>query len=508
MAWLNVRWGMKVGNKGHSTFFRFSVSNFLSHAPVLFLGLLLALTLVGCDGTPSAPELPDLPDLPEMSELPGVGNRDDAPAPLPKPIPTTIPTAIPTAIPTTGPVPLAIPTVPPPPTQGPTASPDTVGASPIPSDARPGSEPQLAVAEIAADLPIYSRDEWKHWVDSDDDCQDARAEVLIEESTMPPTFKTDRNCRVIGGSWLDPYTGQVFEAAGDLDIDHLVPLKNAHLSGGWRWDQYRKEDYANSMAEDYHLIAVDKRANRAKGARGPEEWKPPDETYHCQYARDWIAVKAAWHLTATAAEWTALEAMLATCSLAAGAGGEAGTTAPASPTDAPTPTPAPAAETSAGALVITEIMPDPSAVTDAKGEWFEVYNPNGERAVGLQGWTIRKDEAASHRITENVSVPPGGYVVLGRNGEEAENGGITVVYEYRGFTLTNDGDVIELLDVGGRLVDRVQYGEDLVFPGASASLDPGSLDTDANDDQANWCRATTAMPSGDRGTPGQRNGPC
>ena len=147
-------------------------------------------------------------------------------------------------------------------------------------------------------MPQYSRADWKHWIDSDGDCQNTRAEVLIEESNASPVFATDRRCRVVGGSWNGPYTGQTFTDASDLDIDHLVPLKNAHLSGGWRWDAERKEDYANSVAADYHLIAVEKYANRGKGAKAPDEWQPPDPSYHCQYAQDWIRVKAAWGLSA------------------------------------------------------------------------------------------------------------------------------------------------------------------------------------------------------------------
>ena len=57
------------------------------------------------------------------------------------------------------------------------------------------------------------------------------------------------------------------------------------------------------------------RANRSKGARGPEEWKPPDPTYWCRYAVDWITIKYEWDLTATSAEFAALEGMLANCDI-------------------------------------------------------------------------------------------------------------------------------------------------------------------------------------------------
>ncbi len=50
-----------------------------------------------------------------------------------------------------------------------------------------------------------------------------------------------------------------------------------------------------------------------KGSRGPEEWRPPDETYWCTYAVDWISIKGRWDLTATDGEWKALRDMLDTC---------------------------------------------------------------------------------------------------------------------------------------------------------------------------------------------------
>ncbi len=105
-------------------------------------------------------------------------------------------------------------------------------------------------------------------------------------------------------------------------------------------------------------------------------------------------------------------------------------------------------------------------------------------------------------------VLPEGYVVLARNGDESANGGITAVYEYQGINLTNDEDSIELVDSSGQLVDRVAYNADLVFPGASTSLEPTALNADANDNPDNWCRASSAMDNGDFGTPGEENDPC
>ena len=66
------------------------------------------------------------------------------------------------------------------------------------------------------------------------------------------TFETDRQCRVETGRWFGAFTGVYVENPGDLDIDHQVPLKNAHLSGGWIWDADMREEYANYLGEENH----------------------------------------------------------------------------------------------------------------------------------------------------------------------------------------------------------------------------------------------------------------
>ena len=172
---------------------------------------------------------------------------------------------------------------------------------------------RIVVSEQAADIPRYDRGDWRHWIDADGDCQDTRQETLIAESSVPVTFKNGDSCRVASGRWTDPYTGEVVDDPGKFDIDHVVPLANAHVSGGHSWSAERKEAYANSLAYRGHLEATTALANKKKGSKTPAEWQPPDRTYWCQYATDWAVIKREWRLTATDKEADALCKMLTTC---------------------------------------------------------------------------------------------------------------------------------------------------------------------------------------------------
>ena len=171
----------------------------------------------------------------------------------------------------------------------------------------------LTVAEVPADIPDYDRDDWRHWTDEDGDCQDARQEVLIEESLEPVTYETDRECRVATGQWWAPHLEHHLGNPSHIDVDHHVPLKNAHLSGGWAWTPETKEEYANYLGEENHLVAISARHNRSKGARGPEEWAPPDNALWCDYALDWAVIKEKWDLTMTPVESEIVMDMLGTC---------------------------------------------------------------------------------------------------------------------------------------------------------------------------------------------------
>lgn len=148
----------------------------------------------------------------------------------------------------------------------------------------------------------FERNSFKHWTDIDGDCQDARSEVLIRDADGLVTFKSSRECVVESGLWIDPFTGREFTDPSNLDIDHVVPLENAFLSGAWNWTVERRELYANSMDDSRHLMAVDHKENRRKGSKGPEDYMPPNKSFHCDYIDAWISIKRDWGLKMTVSE--------------------------------------------------------------------------------------------------------------------------------------------------------------------------------------------------------------
>jgi hypothetical protein len=178
-----------------------------------------------------------------------------------------------------------------------------------------GTNAAAAVADLNAltvsgwaPMSGYSRDRFQHWDAQGDGCN-TRDLVLKREGAQ---VVTGTDCAITRGTWFSVYDGKSVTDPQDIDIDHMVPLANAWRTGASAWTDQQREAFANDLDRP-QLIAVTSSSNRSKGDQDPSEWKPPRREYWCTYAQSWIAVKAYWKLSVTAAEKDALSAMLNTC---------------------------------------------------------------------------------------------------------------------------------------------------------------------------------------------------
>jgi hypothetical protein len=138
----------------------------------------------------------------------------------------------------------------------------------------------------------YERSQFGHgWDDADGDCQNSRAEALIAQSSTTVRFADNERCRVVTGRWISPYTGKVIQNASDIDIDHVVPLKWAWEHGANNWTKAKRERFAN---DPVNLWSVELSLNRQKGAKGPEDWLPPDGK--CQYVSRFLRIVKVYDL--------------------------------------------------------------------------------------------------------------------------------------------------------------------------------------------------------------------
>ncbi len=162
---------------------------------------------------------------------------------------------------------------------------------------------------------------------------------------------------------------------------------------------------------------------------------------------------------------------------------------------------------SPGDIIITEIMQNPSAVSDGNGEWFELYNTTGS-PIDINGWELSDSGSNFHAISSSLIVPANGFVVLGNNADSGTNGGITVNYEYSSYTLGNGADSI-ILTCSGSIIDQVAWDGGTEFPdpaGASMELNAGLFNSTDNDNGSSWGTSTSEInPGGDKGTPGSLN---
>ena len=155
----------------------------------------------------------------------------------------------------------------------------------------------------------YVRALFEHWKDIDGDGCDAREQVLKRDSVTLPQVDPYK-CKVIAGDWVSPYDGARWSDPTDIDIDHVVALKEAWDSGAWAWSAATRNAYANDTTDRRTLLAVTDNVNQQKSDKDPSNWVPPLKSNLCTYLGNWISVKARWNLSMDQSEWGRIKNLL------------------------------------------------------------------------------------------------------------------------------------------------------------------------------------------------------
>ncbi|KAF9342202.1 hypothetical protein BGX26_008075, partial [Mortierella sp. AD094] len=154
----------------------------------------------------------------------------------------------------------------------------------------------------------FNQNLFPHWITISGTC-DTRETVLKRDGT---NVITDSSCTAESGTWQSPYDGATWTDSSDVDIDHVVPLKEAWVSGACLWTTAQRQAFANDLTRP-ELVAVTDNIVQAKGDQDPAAWMPPLSSYHCTYLCAYVQVKYYYRLTIDSAEKSAISSQLANC---------------------------------------------------------------------------------------------------------------------------------------------------------------------------------------------------
>lgn len=169
----------------------------------------------------------------------------------------------------------------------------------------------------------------------------------------------------------------------------------------------------------------------------------------------------------------------------------------------------------AGDVIVSEIMYNPDSA-EGRGseanptltEWVELYN-TGDSEVNLTGYTLADEDGQTGPIADGTTLAPGEALVLvpvecGVDNFRAAWGDGFQVVPITGWgtdglhQLANEpsdtNEILSLLDADGAVVDEVNYDDEGDWPadgagGRSIYVNAEALNSDANDQGANWSRS-------------------
>jgi hypothetical protein len=172
------------------------------------------------------------------------------------------------------------------------------------------ARPRLSNSNRDQEL-FYLEDDWPHWM-LISDCQNVRTQILEATSSVPLTWTNPRHCEIREGSWTDPYTGEEFARAARLEIDHIIPPAYANAANGYQWSDEKRMQFAN---DPLNLIPVSRDSHRKKRDRGIGNWRPDEDSFHCEYAAAWRDVSTKYDLDLFQRDRSRMNTILKDCDI-------------------------------------------------------------------------------------------------------------------------------------------------------------------------------------------------
>ncbi len=146
-----------------------------------------------------------------------------------------------------------------------------------------------------------------------------------------------------------------------------------------------------------------------------------------------------------------------------------------------------------GEVIFTEFMANPAVLADSNAEWIELVNLTSN-TFGLGGMYLCDSyDPNCDVLPDSLVIEPNGRLLFVKSDNSAFNGGLQSDFNF-GFDLNNTGDVLRLYvgdSVTGTLIDSVDFTGWTVSSGVANQLDPSAFNATDNDDQGNWCAATS-----------------
>ena len=121
---------------------------------------------------------------------------------------------------------------------------------------------------------------------------------------------------MLTGTLHDPYGSTTISfvrgtsTSTAVQIDHVVALGNAWVTGAATWPYPKRIAFAN---DPLNLLAVKGSLNLQKSDADAATWLPPSKGFRCAYVARQVSVKAKYGLYVTAPERTAAQTVLDTC---------------------------------------------------------------------------------------------------------------------------------------------------------------------------------------------------